>query len=151
VRACGPDAASTVHALTQAAFQPYAGVLDPPSGALRETVDSVRADLERAGGAIAWFGETPVGCLRFEIADDHLHVRRVAVAPEWQRQGAGAALMKWSHDHARELGLSEVRLGVRKQLPGNRRFYESLGYRLVARHRHPGSTRVSWYEMGLKL
>ena len=140
-----------MHALTQAAFQPYAGVLDPPSGALRESVDVVRADLERGGGAIAWIGSDAVGCLRYEVEDEHLHVRRVAVAPGWQRHGVGTALMKWSHDHARELGLDEVRLGVRKQLPGNLAFYKALRYRLIARHRHPGSRRVSWYEMSRRL
>ena len=126
-------------------------MLDPPTGALRETAESVRADLERAGGAIAWLGSTPVGCLRFEVADEHLQVRRVAVAPEWQRQSVGTALMAWAHGRARELRLQEVRLGVRKQLPGNIAFYKALGYRLIARHHHPGVNRVSWYELSLRL
>jgi ribosomal protein S18 acetylase RimI-like enzyme len=151
VRECGPDAAATVHALTQLAFRPYLGVLDPPSGVTRETVESVRSDLERAGGAIAWLGETPVGCLRFELEDDHVHVRRVAVPPRWQRRGIGTSLMRWAHARAREVGLDEIRLGVRKQLPGNLAFYEALGYRLVARHRHPGRKGVTWYEMSLRV
>lgn len=151
VRVCGPEDAETVHRLTQAAFRPYAGFLDPPSGALRESVDSVRRDLEAHGGAIAWFGVEAVGCLRFELDAGHMHVRRVAVAPEHQRQGIGSALMEWSHEHARSLGISEMRLGVRKQLPGNRAFYTRLGYSLVARHRHPGHSGVTWYEMRLRL
>ena len=151
VAECGPEAAATVHTLTRAAFEPYVGVLDPPSGALRETVESVRADLGRAGAAIAWLDGSPVGCLRYEVEDDHLHVRRVAVPPEWQRRGIGTALMEWSHQRARELGLSEVRLGVRKQLPANIAFYKALGYRLIARHHHPGQKRVTWYEMSLRL
>ena len=126
-------------------------MLDPPSGALRETVESVRDDIHRGGAAIAWLGGEPVGCLRYEVVDDHLHVRRVAVPPEWQRRRIGTALMDWAHARARELGLGEVRLGVRKQLPGNRAFYRGLGYQLMARHRHPGHNRVSWYEMSLRL
>ena len=140
-----------MHRLTQAAFAPYAGFLDPPSGALRETVDSVERDLVAHGGAIAWSGAEAVGCLRFEVDADHMHVRRVAVAPERQREGIGTSLMEWVHGHARTLGLHEVRLGVRRQLPGNRAFYERLGYSLVARHRHPGQARVTWYEMRLRL
>jgi tRNA threonylcarbamoyladenosine biosynthesis protein TsaE len=126
-------------------------VLDPPSGAIRETLDSVRRDLELHGGAIAWIGTEPVGCLRFEVEEEHLHVRRVAVPPEHQRRGIGSALMDWSHAHARSLGLHEVRLGVRKQLPGNLAFYKRLGYRLIARHRHPGRREVTWYEMRIKV
>lgn len=140
-----------MHRLTQAAFGPYAGFLDPPSGALRENLDSVRRDLETHGGAIAWTGGEAVGCLRFEIEDEHMHVRRVAVAPERQRHGIGTALMAWAQEHARALGIGEVRLGVRKQLPGNRAFYTRLGYTLVARHRHPGHGGVTWYEMRLRL
>jgi ribosomal protein S18 acetylase RimI-like enzyme len=137
--------------VTAAAFAPYATVLIPTSGALRETVDTVREDLERAGGAIAWLDSEPVGCLRFEVEDEHLHVRRVAVPPAHQRRGIGTALMLWAHNHARSLGRYEIRLGVRKQLPGNQAFYKRLGYRVVARHHHPGRKEVTWYEMSLRL
>jgi ribosomal protein S18 acetylase RimI-like enzyme len=58
-------------------------------------------------------------------------VRRVAVLPERQRRGIGTALMSWSHGHAVSLGLHEVRLGVRRQLPGNQAFYKRLGYRVI--------------------
>ena len=151
VRLCGPDDAQIVHRLTQAAFGPYAGLLDPPSGALREDVAAVRRDLESYGGAIAWSGAEPVGCLRFQVDDGHMHVRRVAVTPDHQRQGIGTVLMAWAEAHARSLGLHEVTLGVRKQLPGNRAFYARRGYTIVARHRHPGRSDVTWYEMRLQL
>ena len=93
VYACGGNAATMVHELTQAAFAGYEA-LDPPSGASRETAESVRRDLEAAGGALAWLDSRPVGCLRFVIEADHLHVRRVAVTPELQGLGIGRALMR---------------------------------------------------------
>ena len=151
MKLCGPERAEVVHELTQAAFKQYAGHLDPPSGVMRETLESVRRDLERHGGAVAWIGDTPAGCLRFDVQPDHLHVRRVAVAPDQQRKGVGTALMAWSHGHARTLGLPEVRIGVREQLPGNRTFYEGLGYIVVARHRHPETGNAFWSEMRLKV
>lgn len=151
VRLCGPADAELVHALTQSAFEEYARTLDPPTGALRETVESVRADLVAHGGAIAWRGDDPLGCLRFEVEPGHLHVRRVAVRPDQRHAGVGTALMEWAHDHARRLDLPEVRLGVRRQLEGNRGFYGSLGYEVVGAHRHPGAEAVTWYEMRLKL
>jgi tRNA threonylcarbamoyladenosine biosynthesis protein TsaE len=121
--------------------------LDPPSGAVRETEATVRDDLERGGGAIAWFGDHAIGCLRFEREPDYLHVRRVAVDPPWQRQGIGKALMEWAHDFARKEGYRQVRVGVRLKLRENVRFYEQLGYRRVAEHRHPGYRNVTWIEM----
>jgi GNAT superfamily N-acetyltransferase len=88
-----------------------------------------------------------VGCLRFDREDGLLHVRRFAVDPARQRQGIGTALMDWIHSHARAQGYPEVRVGIRRQLPANFRFYERLGYRAVAEHRHPGYREVTWDEM----
>jgi len=134
---CDGGAAAVVHDLTQAAFSGYDG-LDPPSGALRETVDSVRRDLEAGGGAVAFLGSAAVACLRFEAAAGDLHVRRVAVKPELQGRGIGRALMAWAEVEAASRGLACVTVGVRLSLPANLAFYRGLGYEVVAEHSHPG-------------
>jgi hypothetical protein len=61
---CGRERADDVHRLTQTAFAAYA-TLDPPSGAIRETVEVVRGDLGAGGGAIAEIDSVAVGCLAF--------------------------------------------------------------------------------------
>ena len=142
----GAEAAAEVHRLTQRAFGGY-GWLTPPSGALDETEDDVRRDLARHGGAVARLDGVAVGALRFVPEPRHLHVRRVAVDPDRQGAGVGKALMRWAERHAESLGLPAVHLGVRGQLPGNRRFYESLGYRVVREHHYPGTREVHWLEM----
>ena len=125
---CGPEAAAEVHRLTQAAFAPQA-VLDPPSGATRETVEVVRADLAEGRGVLAHLGRRPVAAARVLLEERHVHVRRVAVDPGFHRQGIARILMCWIHAEATRLGYAEVRLGVRKQLLAPRALYESLGYR----------------------
>jgi hypothetical protein len=55
--------------------------------------------------------------------------------------------MIWAHQYAGSHGLSQVRVGVRRLLPTNIRFYEQLGYRTIAKHRHPGYRDVTWIEM----
>ena len=132
------------------AFKDY-GKLDPPSGAVHESEAAVRQDLEHGGGALAKLKDKIVGCLRFEPEEGYLLVRRVAVDPAHQRQGIGKALMSWAHDYARGLGYPQVRVGVRRQLSGNRRFYEQLGYRVIAEHRHPGYAEIVWFEMAAAL
>jgi predicted N-acetyltransferase YhbS len=146
IRLCQPADAAAVHRLTQLAFREY-GWLDPPSAALKESEESVRDDLERSSGALALVDELAVGCLRFDHEASAVHVRRVAVDPARQRQGIGKALMVWVHDYAHAHGYPEVSVGVRRQLPGNLRFYERLGYTVVAEHRHPGYAAVTWIEM----
>lgn len=146
----GPEAAAEVHRLTRCAFGGY-GWLTPPSGALDETEDDVRRDLAQHGGAVARIDGSAVGALRFVIEPRQLHVRRVAVDPQRQGGGVGRALMEWAHGHARALGKQEVHLGVRAQLPGNRRFYEGLGYEVIREHPYPGTNDVAWYEMARRV
>lgn len=143
---CNGGAAAVVHELTQAAFSGY-GTLDPPSGACRETVESVRRDLEAGGGAVAFLDTAAVGCLRFEGAATDFHVRRVAVKPELQGTGIGRALMAWAEAEAASSGFGHVTVGVRLSLPANLGFYGRLGYEVVAEHSHPGYARPTWVSM----
>ncbi len=135
-----------VHALTQAAYHGQ-DALDPPSGASRETVETVRAELAAAGAAIAWLGKAAVGCVRFDVSGDHLHVRRLAVAPSHQGRGVGRALMRWAEAEAAHRGLVDVTLGVRLALPGNLAFYRHLGYEATGQHAHPGYERPTSVSM----
>ena len=145
---CRPDDAHELHRVTQAAFAGYA-VLTPPTGAIHETVQELRAEIERAGAALARRAGDVVGGLRFEAKPDHLWVRRVAVLPALQGRGIGLALMQWTVEHARGLGLPEVRLGVRDALPANRSYYERLGYVLVRTHEHELDRAALWHELRL--
>jgi ribosomal protein S18 acetylase RimI-like enzyme len=140
---CGPEAAGAVHDLTQRAFAPHAR-LDPPSGAGLESLESVAEELAVHGGALASTDGRPAGCLRLRDLDGHLHVRRVAVAPDRQGLGIGRALMRWAEAEAARRGADGVSVGVRLALPGNLEFYRRLGYREVERHRHPGYDRPTW-------
>jgi ribosomal protein S18 acetylase RimI-like enzyme len=105
-------------------------------------------DLAAGGGAIAELEGRPVGCLRWQIAENgHFHVRRVGVAPELQRQGIGRALMAWAEQEGRRRGCAGVSVGVRIALPGNLDFYRKLGYEVVAEHRHEGYADTTWLAM----
>lgn len=140
---CGRERAEDVHRLTQAAFAPYRH-LDPPSGAVSESLERVMADLSAGGGAIAEVDGAAVGCLRWAITPDAFQVRRVAVDPAVQRSGIGRALMAWAEEEASRRGCEHVVLGVRIALPDNLAVYERLGYAAVAEHRHEGYDRTTW-------
>ena len=130
---CGPEAAQVIHDLTQVAFAGQEG-LQPPSGATRETLEVVRADLEAGRGVLVRVGVETVAAARVLIFEDHVYVRRVAVDPRFRRRGLASKLMGWLHDEIAELGYGHVILGVRKALPANRLLYEKLGYYLVEDH-----------------
>lgn len=147
VAACPPELAGEVHRLTQAAFGPYSA-LEPPSGALQETLHQVRADIAAGSVAVALLEGRAVGCLRWEGAPGaDLHVRRVAVDPSLQRRGVGTALMAWAEREGRALGCRAITLGVRVGLPSNLAFYTKLGYQVTGEHRHDGYDRTTWLSM----
>jgi len=126
--------AAAVHAVTQAAYADYAGRLDPPSGALRETEDQVAADLA-VGGLVADAGGAVVGALRFRRGSGGtLWVRRVSVAPAHRRRGLARLLLRAAEVDARRRGATRLRLGVRHVLPANRRLYEREGWVPLRRH-----------------
>lgn len=58
----------------------------------------------------------------------NLYVHRLAVHPEFQKQGIGSALMDFAEDRARQDKYKSVRLDTFSQNPGNQRFYENRGY-----------------------
>jgi predicted N-acetyltransferase YhbS len=146
IEPCGPQLAEVVHRLTQEAFASHAA-LDPPSGAGRESVRSVRDELTREEAAVGWLDARPVACMRLTAEGDHLHVRRLAVAPDLQDRGLGRAMMAWAESEARRRGLAAVTVGVRLALTGNRAFFGRLGYVPVAEHAHAGYDHPTWVEM----
>ncbi len=120
------------------AFAEYGGVLAPPSGAHRESPETIRDKL-RSGGALAALidGEV-VGCVLYQPEASYLYLGRLAVVPEHRQRGIARTLVAAVEDRARALRLPVVRLGVRTALPRNRAFFERLGYRVVGHGSHAG-------------
>jgi predicted N-acetyltransferase YhbS len=127
-----------VLSLIQDAFEEYRDVLNPPSGAHRETADSIRKKLLEGGGFIAYVGGQAAGCVLYEPEADALYLGRLAVLPGYRKQGVAHILVEAVENRTRELHLTKVTLSVRIQLPGNRAFFERMGYQFVQNHYHDG-------------
>jgi ribosomal protein S18 acetylase RimI-like enzyme len=179
-RPAGVEDAELVHGLIQAAFEEYRDTVPVLPGALNETLDEVRARVAEgrtllvfnssgfgtlAGLANAKPGETvtfdlmamldtftePVGTIAYEPREGYMYVGRVAVHPEWRRQGIGRMLMQHIEEMTPPLGLTRLRLGTRESMPTNVAFYESLGYRIVEREPHSrGPDTLLWFEKELE-
>jgi ribosomal protein S18 acetylase RimI-like enzyme len=143
---CGGEAAEQILELTRRCYAAYAA-LDPPSGALTEGFETVQAELEQGGGVLARRAEQLVGCLRMQRTDDRIHIRRVAVDPEHRGQGIARAMIDWCAQEATRTGAARITLGVRDQLPANRRVWEKLGFNVVAQHSFPPPSDWGWTEM----
>lgn len=128
IRPAGPADAGAVHAVTQAAFAAQAA-LDPPSGALRETPAGVAEDLASHGGFVHLDAAGAVDAAVRLAGDPPVQwFRRLAVHPQAQGRGLGAALVAAVAAEAAARGRTALRCGVRTAVAGNLAFYRRLGF-----------------------
>jgi GNAT superfamily N-acetyltransferase len=151
LRAATATDAETIAGLIRGAFAEYQGRLDPPSGAHRETTETVRAALLAGGGLLALVDGKPVGCVLYEARPSHLYFGRLSVLPAFRKRGLGHALIAAVERRARELGFSRLLLGVRLALTEQRASYERLGYRPLEAKTHPGYAEPTYLLMEKEL
>lgn len=137
VRNAKDDELPQVYAIMRTAFEEYRGLLEPPSGALIETLDDVRRNAAEGGAVLAFLDDEPVGSARYVRKNDHVYCRRIAVLPFARRRGIATAMIEHVHRVAAELGFSEVRLATRAVMESNLRFYLRLGYEVIRSAPHP--------------
>jgi GNAT superfamily N-acetyltransferase len=139
--------------LIVAAFSSYPDPLDPPSSALKETPEAIRARLAGGhGAAIAWVGGRGVGCVTYTPEDeDVLYVGRLAVDSAWRGRGVARALIAHAETEARRRGLRTLRVRVRVPLVGNQRLFRSCGFVEIARECHEGYSEPTTIRMEKRL
>ncbi len=144
--------AALLSELIQAAFSAYLVPLDPPSGALKETPEALRAKFVDHGACVAQIGGTAVGCVLFTPVDENvLYLGRLAVHPDWRRRGVARALIAFVEDEARRRGLGRLRLNTRIALTDNHRLFAACGFVEVGREAHPGFSEPTSINMEKRL
>jgi len=78
------------------------------------------------------------GCVFYVREPSFLYIGRLAVLPHYRRQGIGGTLLRAVERRAVDLGLSRVRLGVRRPLDRLRAYYLSRGYVAIGLETHQG-------------
>jgi len=132
----------------RAAFVEYRKVLDPPSAAHAETVETVRRRLGRGRAVVAELQNQIVGFAFYEVQSDGLfYFSRLSVLPAFRRRGIGLALVEYIEGRAAEANAPGVRLGARVQLPHLVARYEKMGYRITRYMKHEGYTQPTYVYM----
>ncbi len=98
-------------------------------------VDQGRAWVAQQEGRI-------VGLLVLEVAEDHVLLENVAVAPASQGTGIGRRLLRLAEDQAQARGLAQVRLYTHETMTENQEYYARHGYRETHRASDHGLRRV---------
>jgi len=151
LRPLTPADAPGAAALIRAAFAEQPVQTDPPPSALRETADTVRAQIAAGGGMAAEAGGDLVGVILWAPKEDGLYLARLAVAANRRRQGIARALVAAAEAEARRRGLARTHLGTRLALLGNRALFAACGFRETALHAHPGHAEPTWVAMEKRL
>ena len=74
-------------------------------------------------------GSKPCGCIALEKASpDVCYLERLAVLPEYQKMGFGEALVRYSIDEAKKLGVKRVEIGIIAKHIHLRDWYLKLGF-----------------------
>ncbi|MEE6280675.1 GNAT family N-acetyltransferase [Georgenia sunbinii] len=90
------DAAGELLTVRRAAFVTEAQLYgDPNIPALTQSLDELRADLQRADVVTlaAWIGPRMVGSIRVELEAERANLGRLAVVPDLQSKGLGTQLL----------------------------------------------------------
>ena len=103
-------------------------VLDPPSTALDETVESVGKVLAEHGGLLATYAGEPVGALLFSDEGSLLGLHRVGVLQRARHHGVARLLADAAAVAAGERGKSGLVLEARQELPATIAFWQKNGY-----------------------
>jgi ribosomal protein S18 acetylase RimI-like enzyme len=151
LRIATPSDAGAIADLVRLAFGAQSRPTNPPSGALKETAETIGDHLLRGGGAVVEIDGAVVGTLLWEEQDDALYLSRLAVHPAHRRRGIGRALVDLAERETRRRALVRMTLGVRLGLQDNRRLFASCGFVETTLHRHEGFSEPTWVAMERRL
>jgi len=153
LREAKPDDIAILTAAIRATFEEYRDKLNPPSGSLDEREEDVAAKLKKGGGVLAYVDQQLAGVVLYypSETDGSLYLGRLGVLPDFRRFGVGKALVQAVETRAQQLGYAEVTLAVRIQLPGNRQFFERLGYAVTSYETHAGFSAPTFTMMSKSL
>jgi len=126
-----------VRRIMQESFEEYRGLLDPPSGALTETLEGMLESVKGGGAILVFVSGEPVGSARYERMVDHLYTSRISVLPAHRGKGLAGAMLTFIDQVAKRLGYTEVRLSTREVMESNQRMYLHHGYEVINREKHP--------------
>ncbi|MFJ4716956.1 GNAT family N-acetyltransferase [Streptomyces sp. NPDC088785] len=129
-----------VRAVTDAAYRPYIARI----GLAPQPMEADHA-ADVAAGLVHVTGEPDVvGLVVVEARPGHLFLESVAVHPDAHGHGVGRRLLGFVDEHARALGLPEVRLYTHALMWENQKIYPRYGYEVTERRTDGPYDRVHY-------
>jgi GNAT superfamily N-acetyltransferase len=139
IRLAGPADVDTLQAIAIAAYEKYV----PRMGRAPAPMTADYAEAVRGRQAWAAIEDGRIAGFAVLVArPGYLLLDNVAVLPAAQNRGIGTRLLGLAEDHARDLGLSEIRLYTNEAMTENIAYYARRGYTETHRAEQDGFHRV---------
>jgi ribosomal protein S18 acetylase RimI-like enzyme len=139
IRRAGPEDVDALRAIAAAAYQKYVPRIGQNPAPM--TADYAQAVRDQQAWAAMQDGNV-AGFAILIPRPGYLLLENVAVLPAAQGHGIGARLLALAEDHARSLGLSEIRLYTNEAMTENLAYYPRHGYTETHRAGQDGFRRV---------
>ena len=139
IRRAGPGDVDALHAIAAAAYEKYVPRIGRAPAPM--TADYEQAVRDRQAWAAVEDGQI-AGFVILVPQPGYLLVENVAVQPAAQGRGIGTRLLALAEEHARSLGLGEIRLYTNEAMTENLGYYPRHGYAETRRARQDGFHRV---------
>jgi ribosomal protein S18 acetylase RimI-like enzyme len=137
-KAAQSDVVAVEHCV-YSAYQCYLGrMARPPAPLLHDNAELI----ERGAVLVATIDDEVVGVLVSWLEEDHLHIDNLAVAPAWQGQGIGKALLWEANQIAASAGRDEIRLYTNEEMTENQAYYLDRGFAETHRTVEDGYSRA---------
>jgi predicted N-acetyltransferase YhbS len=147
IRPATAEEAEAVVALIHRAFAQYRSQLQPESGALAETVTTIRSAMANGFLLVAVDQSGIAGCVSVQRKADFAYAGRLAVDPQNRCRGIGRRLVAEAESLARQMGAGRLRVDVRLALAENRAFFRALGFVEGSHRCHPGFAAPTYVEL----
>ena len=145
------DDLAEIVSLVHRAFEQYRGKLEPESGALTESVESLRKRLEKNRLFLAEDDGRISGAVFATQKGDAVYLDRLAVDPEVRCRGIARRLIEAVEAHARATGAARITLGVRLALQHNIDYFRRWGFVETGRQAHDGFDAPTSMDMEKRL
>lgn len=137
--------------LIHEAFSYMDSRINPPSSLHRLTVQSIEQKARDGFLLLAWDESKLVGCVFIDEREDTLYIGKLAVDPNYRKNGIGTDLIKACKEMAREKHKDELELQTRVELKENHAYFKSLGFRKTGDTTHEGFNRPTSITMRCRL
>lgn len=124
-----PRDSQAIQTCFEAAFRPFATTIDGFPDVTHGLLDAIEADEV----FVAWDGALLLGAITLIQREGFVKIGIVAVDPAQKGRGLGRKMVAFAQEHARQLGVDEMRLRTHVLMPQNVDLYKHLGWHETGR------------------